>query len=145
MDWKHETIEKLKDYRARRNALVSISEEITRLKEAACSLRAVSVDGMPGNTGLNAQEDRLLSNLVHRQELERRLTDTQLWLTTMDRALDQLDREDRQILEKFYIHPGKGNVDRLCEELCIEKSGIYKRKDKALRRLTIALYGIVES
>lgn len=108
-------------------------------------LRAVSADVMPRSGGENTQEDKLLSNIVHRQELERRLADTQIWLATVDRALDLLAREDRLILERFYIHPAKGNVDRLCEELAIEKAGIYNRKDKALRRLTIAIYGIVES
>lgn len=145
MDWKHETIEKLKEYTARKNAVVSIPEEITRLEEAVYGLRAVSADVMPRSGGENTQEDKLLSNIVHRQELERRLADTQIWLATVDRALDLLAREDRLILERFYIHPAKGNVDRLCEELAIEKAGIYKRKDKALRRLTIAIYGIVES
>lgn len=145
MDWKHETIEKLKEYTARKNAVLSIPEEITRLEEAVYGLRAVSADVMPRSGGENTQEDKLLSNIVHRQELERRLADTQIWLATVDRALDLLAREDRLILERFYIHPAKGNVDRLCEELAIEKAGIYKRKDKALRRLTIAIYGIVES
>lgn len=145
MDWKHETIEKLKEYTARKNAVVSIPEEITRLEEAVYGLRAVSADVMPRSGGENTQEDKLLSNIVHRQELERRLADTQIWLATVDRALDLLALEDRLILERFYIHPAKGNVDRLCEELAIEKAGIYKRKDKALRRLTIAIYGIVES
>ncbi len=145
MDWKHETIEKLKEYTVRKNAVVSIPEEITRLEEAVYGLRAVSADVVSGSGGENTQEDKLLSNIVHRQELERRFADTQIWLATMDRALDLLDREDRLILERFYIHPAKGNVDRLCEELAIEKAGIYKRKDKALRRLTIAIYGITES
>lgn len=145
MDWKHETIEKLKEYTVRKNAVVSIPEEITRLEEAVYGLRAVSADVVLGSGGENTHEDKLLSNIVHRQELSRRLADTQIWLATMDRALDLLSPEDRLILERFYIHPVKGNVDRLCEELAIEKAGIYKRKDKALRRLTMAIYGITES
>lgn len=145
MDWKHETIEKLKEYTVRKNAVVSIPEEITRLEEAVYGLRAVSADVVLGSGGENTHEDKLLSNIVHRQELSRRLADTQIRLATMDRALDLLSPEDRLILERFYIHPVKGNVDRLCEELAIEKAGIYKRKDKALRRLTMAIYGITES
>ena len=42
------------------------------------------------------------------------------------------------------IHPAQGNVDRLCEELGIEKAMVYRRKEFALRKFTIALYGAVE-
>ena len=45
------------------------------------------------------------------------------------------------ILDRFYIHPARGNAGRLCEELCMERANVYRRKDQALRRFTMALYG----
>ena len=46
----------------------------------------------------------------------------------------------------MFIHRGKGNVERLCEELNIENPpGVYKRKDRALRKFTLAMYGVTES
>ena len=45
------------------------------------------------------------------------------------------------MLLRFYMHPERGNVERLCGELGLEKSAVYDRREKALRRFTLALYG----
>ena len=66
------------------------------------------------------------------------------WVSKVERGLSALSDEDRLILDRFYINPAKGNVDRLCGELHLEKSTVYDRKDKALRRYTLARYGCVE-
>ena len=87
----------------------------------------------------------LLSNIVHREELQRRLSDAQRWVDIVDGGLAVLSDEDRLVLDRFYIHPMRGNVERLCNELGLEdERSVYKRKDKALRRFTVALYGICE-
>jgi len=43
------------------------------------------------------------------------------------------------------MNPAKGNVERLCVELYTEQSTVYRRKDVALRKFTIAMYGCLES
>ena len=60
-------------------------------------------------------------------------------------SLAALDAEERHILERFYMHRAGGHVERLCEELHLEKSQIYERKDRALRHFTLALYGVAET
>lgn len=145
MNWKFEAIEKLKEYTARKNALESIPEEIKRLEEDAQRIRAASVDSTPVQGGGSAREDMLLTNIVHREELQRRLSDAQRWVDIVDGGIAVLSDEDRLVLDRFYIHPMRGNVDRLCDDLAIEKAAVYKRKEKALRRFTVALYGAVES
>lgn len=145
MNWKFEAIEKLKEYTARKNAITSIPEEIKRLEEDANRIRAASTDATPVQGGGSAREDMLLSNIVHREELQRRLSDALRWIDIVDAGLAVLSDEDRLVLDRFYIHPMRGNVDRLCDELAVEKAAVYKRKEKALRRFTVALYGAVES
>ena len=145
MNWKFEAIEKLKEYTARKNAIMSIPEEIKRLEEDAQRIRAASTDATPVQGGGSAREDMLLSNIVHREELQRRLSDALRWVDIVDAGLAVLSDEDRLVLDRFYIHPMRGNVDRLCDDLAIEKAAVYKRKEKALRRFTVALYGAAES
>lgn len=145
MNWKFEAIEKLKEYTARKNAIMSIPEEIKRLEEDAQRIRAASTDATPVQGGGSAREDMLLSNIVHREELQRRLSDALRWVDIVDAGLAVLSDEDRLVLDRFYIHPMRGNVDRLCDDLAIEKAAVYKRKEKALRRFTVALYGLTES
>ena len=145
MNWKFEAIEKLKEYTARKNAITSIPEEIKRLEEDAQRIRAASTDATPVQGGGSAREDMLLDNIVHREELQLRLSDALRWVDIVDAGLAVLSDEDRLVLDRFYIHPMRGNVDRLCDDLAIEKAAVYKRKEKALRRFTVALYGLTES
>ena len=145
MNWKFEAIEKLKEYAARKNAITSIPEEIKRLEEDAQRIRAASTDATPVKGGGSAREDMLLSNIVHREELQRRLSDALRWVKIVDGGLAVLSDEDRLVLDRFYIHQMRGNVERLRNELGLEdERSVYKRKDKALRKFTIALYGTCE-
>ena len=87
----------------------------------------------------------MLSNIVHRDELKRRLKEARLWVSMVDKALDVLDDEERQVIERLFIHPMKGAMALLSEQLDIDKTTVYRRRDNALGRFTIALYGAVES
>ena len=49
------------------------------------------------------------------------------------------------MIERLFIHPMKGAMALLSEQLDIDKTTVYRRRDNALRRFTIALYGAVES
>lgn len=145
MNWKQEAKEKLRDYEARKNAVERIPEEIKRLEIAATSIRSATRDGTPVRGGGSGREDMLLSNIAHRDELVRNLEEAKAWVRMVDAGLAVLTPEERLILDRFYINPAKGNVDRLCGDLALEKSRVYDKKDAALRHFTIALYGRTES
>ncbi len=145
MDWKFEAIDKLKGYGAHKRALENIPDELARLKSAYQHIRSARTDSTPVVGGGNTREDVMLSNIVHRQELELTLRQAKLWVAVVDRALAILDDEERLVLGRFYIQRGKGNVQRLCDELRLEQSSVYRRRDSALRHFTLALYGITEN
>ena len=144
MNWKFEAIEKLKQYEAKKQSLTSIPEEIARLESAMQSIRSATADGTPVKGGGSGREDMMLSNIVHREELERSLEQAKMWVALVDAGLEILRDEERLILDRFYIHPERGNVDRLCGELGVEKSQVYARKDSALDHFTISLYACSE-
>ena len=145
MNWKSEAIEKLKQYEAKKQSLKSIPMEIARLESAMRSIRSATADGTPVQGGGSGREEMMLSNIVHREELERALEQAQKWIDLVDAGLEILSEEERLVLDRFYVHPARGNVDRLCGELCIEKSQAYSKKDAALRHFTISLYGGTET
>lgn len=142
MDWKREAVEKLKQYEAHKRALESIPAALRRLEEQSTAIRSAETDATPVQGGGSTREDALLSNIVHREELEHRLSDAKAWVQIVDGGLAVLDEEERLVLELFYIHRAKGNVDRLCEKLRCEKATAYRHRDKALHHFTVALYGI---
>lgn len=145
MNWKREAIDKLKNYEAHKLALESLPKEIRRLESAYTGIRSATTDGTPISGGGNTREDSMLSNIVHRDELKRRLKEARLWVAQVDKALSVLDGEERLVLDRFYIHRTKGSVGELCERLNLEKTAVYDRRDKALRHFTIALYGVAET
>lgn len=140
MNWKNEAVEKLKKLTLMRQAVCSIPMEISRLEAEAESIRGVAMDA-PRVMGGGCREDALLSNLVHRQELSSALFQAESWVSAVEGALGALSPEERTVLDGMYIDAQWGGQDRLCEVLQMEKSSLYRKRDRALRRFTLALYG----
>ena len=67
------------------------------------------------------------------------------WLSLTDRGLQALEPEELLVLRRMYLTPERGAVDRLCEELGVEQASVYRKRDKALHRFTVALYGFPET
>ena len=145
MNWKREAIDKLKNYEAHQKALETIPKEIRRLEINYASIRSATTDSTPVSGGGSTREDVMLSNIIHRDELNRRLQESKLWVDVVDAALGVLGDEERLVLDQFYIHQARGAVRELCERLNLEKSAVYDRRDKALRHFTLALYGVTET
>ena len=142
MNWKQEAKEKLQRYDAMRLATINIPQEIQRLEIDAHSIRSARIDATPVSGGGNRREEALLNNILHRQELTWTLQQAQAWLQITDRALSTLTSREKQILTRLYIYPEKGGLERLCKELDMESSSVYRHRDQALKRFTMALYGI---
>ena len=144
MNWKQEAKEKLQRYEAMRLATINIPQEMERLEIDAQAIRSAKFDNTAVEGGGNRKEEALLNNILHRQELAWALQQAQYWLQTTDRALTALTNQEKQILHQLYIYPEKGGVERLCRELEMETSSIYRRRDKALKHFILAFYGIAE-
>ena len=144
--WKWKAIDKLKDYDAQRVAIDNLTDEIARLESEAVSIRSATGDGTPVKGGGSGREDRLLDNIVKREECKAMLRRAKLYVRTVNRGLDVLSKEDRHILEVMYITQERDRVQRLMDEFNLaEESSLYKRVNKALRRFTVAMYGATEN
>ena len=136
-------MEKLRRYDAMRQALLNIPREIAMLKSDAAAIRKASMDTTPVKCS-SRREDALINNLVQQQELEWALNRVREWLAVADRGLSALTQDEQLVLQRMYLYPEKGALDRLCAELGVEQSSIYRKRDKALQRFTMALYGFEE-
>ena len=56
-------------------------------------------------------------------------------VAAFEKAWRGLSREEQEILERLVVENKRGNVEWLCGELDIEKSAVYRRRDKALMKL----------
>ncbi len=78
------------------------------------------------------------------RELELRraaLKSLELRVAAAENALDALPREQQLLLTLCYVRPKKGNLERLMEELGVEKSRIYEKRNAALRAFGVAYSG----
>ena len=145
MNWKDVAIEKLKFYEAKKASLRNIPLEIAEIDSSMTSIRSAQPDRIRVNDGNLSYDDKLLNCVIRKEELQRALNRAQLSVEEVTGALQVLSQEEQLILDRFYINPAKGNVERLCVELYTEQSTVYRRKNAALRKFTIALYGCLES
>lgn len=144
MNWQKESIQRLRDYEARKQALANIEEERKACELRAHSIRAARTDGEPVKEGGNKREDALINNIVKRDELAVSLEIAEREVAVTESALRMLTEEERRILYIFYINRPRGHVELLSDELCVEKSRVYELKDIALRKFTLACYGVVD-
>lgn len=138
-------MEKLRRYDAMRQALRNIPEEIRRLREEAVLLRRRAMDMTPVRGSGGRGDEALLNNIAQRQELEWTLKQVRLWLANADRGLMALAEDERLVLQRFYLYPEKGALERLCTELGVEQSTVYRKRDQALENFTVAMYGFTET
>lgn len=144
MIWKNEAVSRLKAYQAKKLALENIPMEIRQQVLALSSIRSADPDSAPVR-GSSTREDAMLNSMVYRSELEESFLRTRLWVDATDRALGVLNQEERILLERFFIYAEPKAADRLAGDLHMDVKTVYRRKDEALRKFTIALYGMAES
>jgi hypothetical protein len=137
-------IEKLRLYEPKKAALDNIPLEIRRLESEMRSIRSASADGTPVSGGGSGREEMLLSNILRRDELGRSLEQARCWVEQVEGALGVLSQEERDILNRFYIHPAAGVADALAGELHIDVKTVYKRRAAAMWRFCHALCGATE-
>jgi hypothetical protein len=143
--WKFKAIDKLKDYPAQKASIANLTEEISRLEMEACSIKSATGDGAPVKGGGSGKEERLLSNIVQREEYSLMRDRARLSVSMVERGLSILTPDEKHLLDKMYIDHDRGDVPRLMNELgLLEVSSLYKRVNKALRRFTVALFGCTE-
>lgn len=141
IEWKEVAIKELRTYAAVALSLETLPELIERQNVAINRIRTSDPSKVSGVGG--GDNDALLSAIVYRDELELRLKEAKKTVNAIDTALDSLNNEEYTILDILFIHPRKNGVDMLCEKLCVEKTAVYERRNKALEKFTRSLYGCV--
>ena len=144
MNWRTVAVDKLKDYQSRKIGVGNLKEEISELKYRRRGISSPTGDGTPVTGGGSGREDTLLNSFAWQAELEENLLIANRWVRRVEQGLSVLAEDERTIIDRFYIHPEKGAAERLAMDLGIDAKTVYHRKDRALRKFTLAMYGITE-
>ena len=130
----------LRNYAANKTAIVNLREQIKSLEDEAGQIRSATADATPVQGGGSTREERLLSNIHARDKLAGALRAAESDVARVEQALALLDDEERLILNRFYINRHKDYIARLMDELSLERTAVYKRKDAAFRHYRQAMY-----
>ena len=144
MDWKKEAINDLRQHERRKAALESLHDEILELKARTYGSTAPSADAVPVQGGSSTAEERLISAI---DELERKKEAYHIAKRKVDaveRGLATLSSQQRDVLDKFFVHRAPGHVAALADVYHIEQSQVYRLKEEAVRDFTFARYGVGE-
>ena len=119
------------------------SAEADQLREDLTSPTSARITGVPHARDPHAGERRIAATLDKIDLLAARSQQAQDYLDWFLPAWAALAEDDRFVLENFYLGVG-GQEDRVAmigDHFYIERDSVYRRKNRALDRLAVALYG----
>lgn len=143
MDFQRVAISDLQSYQPRKVSIENLKNRISELDVKIERLGSTSND-VPVQGGGNRTEEGLINGIVERDRLKMSLRIAEDLISRIDKGLSVLNSDQRKVLHGFYINRGSMYIDKLCDELHCEKSTVYRIKDEALHKFTIAMYGVVD-
>lgn len=144
MKWEKCAIEDLRKYAGMQESLRNIPEKIKALEIRFESVKGASSNFTPVQGGGNHMEDAMLDNIVERERLKLLYQADRHLVKLIERGLKSLSKEERLVLDLFYVNHGKHYLEELSKRLGYEQAQIYRIKSKALYKFTINMYGITE-
>ena len=144
LDKRSATIAAIKDYEAMQFIISSTDDEIKRTYEKMTGVGSPKWDGMPHARDPKAGEERLVSTISEIDIIKERYRQAIEYMEWFKPAWEELTDDERYCLETFYGDSnsyGSNAAYYVAEYLHIEQPTAYKRKNRALDRLTVLLFG----
>lgn len=136
MDWKLCAIDDLRRYKQMKIGVLNSKDKLRLISQAAASPRTSLGKKNPINN------PSLINSLVEKEKLSSNIKSVQKLISIIERGLDSLTDEERTILEKFYMSDCPSSIRHLSEEFGYEPRSLYRKRDRALARFTLAMYGL---
>lgn len=102
---------------------------------ASIGARCLAPDGSTGGMREFMQRDEVVAALRQAKKDRQEISRLQTRLAALEKAWRGLTREEQAILHHTVVDHRKGNVEWLCGELGVEPATVYRRRNKALKKL----------
>ena len=86
----------------------------------------------------------MIDNITERERLKLLYAANEKLVALIEKGLSYLDDNERATLEYLFIDRKKKGLQKLCEDLHIERTTAYKYRQSALHSFTVAMYGLSE-
>lgn len=119
------------------------SAEANQLRADLTSPSSARMTGLPHAKDPHAGERRIAATLDKIDLLATRKQEAQDYLDWFLPAWGSLAEDDRFVLENFFLSEGNQDerVAMIGDHFYIQRDSVYRRKNRALDRLAVALYG----
>ena len=145
LDKRGATVNALKDYGSMQYIIDHTDEEIASVHDRITSVGGPVLSDMPpGQRNPQAPENRIIAAIDEIDVLKERYRQAVEYMAWFRPAWEELSEEERLLLSEYYWNEDERQVDAiyyLCEHFAIERSSVYKKKNRALNKLTLLLFG----
>ena len=139
-----DVITDLQNYTLYRLALANTRDAIEECEREIIIVRSAINEDKPIDSS-NYDNQKVISDLLKKKiSLETNYDLNRRRVRRIARGLAALSDDERKVLNLFYINRPRGYVDILCEELAVERSQVYRIKNRALYKFTVSQYGSPE-
>lgn len=140
---KQGTIEVLRDYETMKSILSATKQEVKESYEQLVGVGSPKITGLPSAHNPKAGEERLVKGLDDIAILRDRYADAKEYMDWFLEAWNQLDEDEQFVLKTCFdgYATAEEGIEAICERYHIERTSAYKKKNRALTRLSILLFG----
>ena len=141
LDKKSAAADAVKDYGSMKFIIEHTDDEIKAAYEKMGGISSPQFDGMPHAHNPHAAEDRMAEGMDEISVLRERYREAVEFMGWFKPAWEELTEDERYVLECFYMGADGPAVSAVCERFQIERNSAYRRKNRALSKLSVMLYG----
>ena len=144
LDKRSAAVVALKDYGNMKFIISNTDDEIKAAYEKMGGVGSPQPDGMPHAHNPHAAEDRMVKGIEEIDVLRERYRQAVEYMEWFLPAWEELSEDDRYVLDAFYSEDneyGSSAADDIADYFGIERASAYRRKNRALAKLTTLLFG----
>lgn len=144
LDKRSAAINALRDFENMSFIISHTDEEIRNVREQMEGVGSPVMDDMPKSHNPQSTETRILSGIEEIDVLRERYRQATEYMEWFKPAWEQLSEDERYVLGAFYSEGncyGSSAAYTIAEHFHIDRNAAYKRKNRALDRLTVLLFG----
>lgn len=145
LDWMKEAEQDLKRYPGLKESIRNLRDRAEEVEGRMYDTKGIAFKTDPVSGDSSSMEDQIIHSIMLRDRLLANRNNNAALVQWIERGLTHLNPEEFRILELFYMNRQSGYVERAMEELHCGKSDVYRRKNSALRKFVLYMYGLIES
>lgn len=141
-NWIFNAKQDLKEYASLKECLENIPEQVSEMESRIISLKAVQYDKTPVQGGMSGHESRLIDFIDKKERLLLNYEIAKAKVARIERGLSVLNDRERFVIEKDFFEGWR--IESICVALNYEERTIYNIKNTALKKFTLAMFGVLD-